>query len=180
MSTLFTPTPRSIGLGSVASRPGTYRPRSNPEGARGLATMLLAAVIAALVVVADRLISTWADGHLLLAWVVLWAVIFAGTALFAGAARQMASRAVVALDGWSRALAEKRADARLWELAKSDPRVMSELLVARQRDEDGFDAALAPLGMQVKAAAQPVAKGWSGYIEGLARSRTHNMHLYYI
>lgn len=180
MSTLFTPTPRSLGLGSAAAETGTYRPRSNPDGARGLATMLLAAVVAALVVVADRLISTWADGHLLLAWVVLWAVIFAGTALFAGTARQMASRAVTVLDGWSKALAEKRADARLWELAKSDPRVMSELLVARQRDAEGFDAALAPLGMQVEAAAQPAAKGWDGYLERLARSRTSNMHLHYI
>lgn len=180
MSTIFTPDPRSLGLGSAAAEAGTYRPRRILDGARSLATMLLAAVVAALVVIADRLISTWADGHLLLAWVVLWAVVFAGTALFAGTARQLASRAVLVLDGWSRSMAEKRAEARLWDMARSDPRLMSELVHARQRDEEGFEAALAPLGLQGHATAEPVAKGWDAYIEQVARSRTRNMHLHYI
>jgi len=35
------------------------------------------------------------------------------------------------------------------------------------------------MGLQVKA-AEPVAKGWDAYIEQMARSRTRNMHLYYI
>lgn len=179
MSTIFTPSPRSIGLGSAAAEAGTYRPRRSLDGARSLATMLLAAVVAALVVIADRLISTWADGHLLLAWVILWAVVFAGTALFAGTARQLASRAVVALDSWSKSVAEKRAEARLWEIAKADPRMMAELASARQRDDGNFDDALAPMGLQVKA-AEPVAKGWDAYIEQMALSRTRNMHLYYI
>ena len=38
--------------------------------------MLLAAVLAALLVVADQLIETWVDGHLLLMWVALWTVTF--------------------------------------------------------------------------------------------------------
>lgn len=179
MSTIFTPSPRSLGLGSAAAEAGTYRPRRSLDGARSLATMLLAAVVAALVVIADRLISTWADGHLLLAWVILWVVVFAGTALFAGTARQLASRAVMALDGWSKSVADKRAEARLWEIAKADPRMMAELVSARQRDDGNFDDALAPMGLQVKA-AEPVTKGWDAYIEQMARSRTRNMHLYYI
>ena len=44
---------------------------------RTLAGMLLAAVVAAFVVVADQMMDTWADGHLLAAWVTLWAVAFA-------------------------------------------------------------------------------------------------------
>jgi hypothetical protein len=179
MSTIFTPSPRSLGLGSAAAEAGTYRPRRSLDGARSLATMLLAAIVAALVVIADRLISTWADGHLLLAWVILWAVVFAGTALFAGTARQLASRAVMALDSWSKSVADKRAEARLWEIAKSDPRMMAELASARQRDDGDFDEALAPMGLQAMA-TEPVAKGWDAYIERMARSRTRNMHLYYI
>lgn len=180
MSTITSSPLRTPGL-AVAAADGVYRPRPSMDGARGLAAMLLAAVVAALVVVADRLISTWADGHLLLAWVVLWAVIFAGTALFAGAARRLASRAMVALDSWSQSVAAARAEARMWEIAKRDPRVMADLVQARQRDDStqGFDAALAPLGIEV-GLAKPVAKGWDAYIEQLAASRTRNMHLYYI
>ena len=177
MNTAVSTASRSLGLSGA----GVYRPRRNLNGARGLAAMLLAAVVAALVVVADRLISTWADGHLLLAWVMLWAVIFAGTALFAGTARRLASRAMGALDAWSQSVAKSRAEARMWEIAKRDPRVMAELSQARQRDDgaDDFETALAPLGMNVSA-ARPVAKGWSDYIEQMAVSRTRNMHLYYV
>ena len=75
------------------------------ERTRGLAGMLLAAAVAALVVVADQLVSTWADGHLFLAWVALWVVVFAGMALFASTARTIAQRTVRSLDGWSQTIA---------------------------------------------------------------------------
>lgn len=55
--------------------------------------MLLALSVAALVVLADRLIDHWNDGHLFLTWVALWVVIFAATAL---------------LDSWPRRLAPAR------------------------------------------------------------------------
>ena len=45
--------------------------RKNFDGTRSLSAMLLAAMVAALVVVADQLVETWADGHLLAAWVVI-------------------------------------------------------------------------------------------------------------
>jgi len=48
---------------------------------RTLAAMLLAAIVAAFVVVADQMMDTWADGHLLAAWVALWAVAFASVGL---------------------------------------------------------------------------------------------------
>ena len=54
---------------------------------RGIAGMLLAAVVSALLVVADQLMETWADGHLLAAWVLLWVIGFAAVALLAPAAR---------------------------------------------------------------------------------------------
>src|SRR3954464_4171814 len=68
---------------------------------KGLSTLLLAAIVAALVVVADQLVDTWADGHLMTAWVILWAVAFAAIALFAGTALNVAARAVASLDAWS-------------------------------------------------------------------------------
>jgi len=109
--------------------------RKRFDSTKGLAAMLLAAMVAALVVVADQLVDTWADGHLLAGWVVLWVVGFAAIALLAGTARRLASRSIKALDGWSRSVARKRADERLWELARKDDRVMADLQAARTRQE---------------------------------------------
>lgn len=154
MSTVYSTISRPLGPGSAAAEPGAYRTPQRHGGARGLAALLLAAVVASLVVIADHLISTWADGHLLLAWVVLWAVVFAGMALFADVARRAARSVLVQLDRWSKTRAESRADARLWAMARQDSRIMNELMAARQRDDGGsFEAALAPLGMDA-----PVAK----------------------
>jgi hypothetical protein len=99
---------------------------TDSERARGLAGILLAAAVAALVVVADQLVSTWADGHLFLGWVAMWAVVFASMALLSGAARRMSQRLVRALDAWARDRAEARAEARFMVLAQRDPRMMAE------------------------------------------------------
>lgn len=123
-----------LGL-NVASGPARGEYRRRPGGTRGLSALLLAAVVAAMVVLADQLISTWADDHLFMAWVLLWVVVFAGLALFAGTARSLAQRATVYLDSWSQSLAEARAQVRLWEAARQDPRLMSDLMAARSRGE---------------------------------------------
>ncbi|MBI3532479.1 MAG: hypothetical protein CK604_08045 [Curvibacter sp. PD_MW3] len=109
--------------------------RKGFDTTKGLAAMLLAAMVAALVVVADQLVDTWADGHLLAGWVVLWVVGFAAIALLADTARRLAARSIKALDDWSRGVARKRADERLWELARKDERVMADLQAARTRQE---------------------------------------------
>jgi hypothetical protein len=165
MSTVFSPTPASLGLNAAD---GNARVRRF-DGARGLAAMLLAAAVAALVVLADQLIDTWADGHLFLGWVALWVVIFAGSALLAGTARRMARSTLAALDSWSRSLAEARAEARLWELAKQDPRLKAELIQARARAAaaaepvvteaaDDYSQALAPLGLVTHTAVPVVTR----------------------
>lgn len=136
MSTLFSSPPASLGL-DVASAPTRDTPKPRRfDSARGLAAMLLAAAVAALVVLADQLISTWADGHLLFAWVALWVVIFAGSVMFAGTARNLARSTLRSLDSWSRSLAEARAEARLWEMARLDPRLRAELIQARAREAE--------------------------------------------
>ena len=105
-------------------------------GKRGLATLLLSAMAAAVMVVADEVMTTVAEGHLLVMWIALWAVAFVSLAGFAGTARDLATRIKVGLDNWSRQLAEARADQRLWAAAKSDARVMADLQAAASRHAD--------------------------------------------
>ncbi|MDB5743006.1 MAG: hypothetical protein JWR68_1321 [Polaromonas sp.] len=105
------------------------------SGARGLATLLLSAVAAAVMVVAYQVMDSVAEGHLLVMWVGLWCVAFTALAFFAGAARRIALRTRNGLNAWSRSLAEARADQRLWAIAKADARVMRDLQAAVLRDE---------------------------------------------
>ena len=109
--------------------------RQNFDAAHSLATMLLAAVVAALVVVADRLIDSWADGHLLMVWVALWAVAFAAIGLLAPIAGQAACNLVLSAQEWSRRSANARAEDAFWQNALNDPRVMAEYQAAKQRSE---------------------------------------------
>ena len=102
---------------------------------RTLAAMLLSAVVAAFVVVADQMMDTWADGHLLAAWVALWAVAFAAVGLFAGASKSLAIQIKNGLDTWSAKLAQNRSDDRMWAIAQTDPRLMSDLQSAMAREE---------------------------------------------
>ena len=110
------------------------------SGTRGLATLLLSAMVAAAMVVAYQVMDSVAEGHLLVVWIALWAVAFAALALFAGATRRLAVRAVSGLNDWSQGIAQARADVRLWEAAKSDPRVMADLQIAMARHEERTDA----------------------------------------
>ncbi len=118
-----------------ASLEAAQRLRKGFSGTRGLATLLLSAMVAAVMVVADQLMTSLTEGHLLVMWVAMWLVGFAALALFAGAARDVASALKTGLDSWSHRLAKARADERLWSLAKKDARVMADLLAARSRGE---------------------------------------------
>jgi hypothetical protein len=164
MSTVFSPSPASQGLctGRTGVAFDTPRLRSRFDGTRGLAALMLAAVVSALVVLADRLISSWTDDHLFFGWVALWLVILAGTALFAAPARHLARRALPFLQGWTQALAEARAEQRLWNAAHRDPRLMSDLMQASQRD----------LGDE-RSDYQP----WGRYPERLSTAREQTVHL---
>ncbi len=109
--------------------------RGGFDSAKGLSAMLLAAMVSSLVVVADPLIDAWSEGHLLVAWVALWLVGFVALGVFAGAARKLAGLAVIYLDAWSVNIAKSRANKRMWLIAKSDPRLMSELTAAMDRPQ---------------------------------------------
>ena len=103
---------------------------------RTLAIMLMAAVLATFVVVADQMIDTWADGHLLAAWVALWAVVFAAVGLLAGVTKSVAIQLKTSLDRWAASAAQRRSDERLWEIAQTDARMMSELRTAMSRNDE--------------------------------------------
>lgn len=113
------------------------------SGTRGLATLLLSAMAAAIMVVAYQVMDSVAEGHLLVMWIALWAVAFAALAVFAGAARNLAARLKAGLDSWSRSLAEARADQRLWAMAQTDPRLMADLQMAMLREEAKTEVAQA-------------------------------------
>lgn len=122
---------RHAGVERMTSAANTVRGGLNSTNS--LSAMLLAAMVSALVVVVDQLMDTWAEGHLMLAWITLWVVGFAAVAVFAGAARKLATVLVKALDAWSARIAQRRADERLWSSAKADPRIMAELTAAMSR-----------------------------------------------
>ena len=105
------------------------------KGARGLVALLFAGAMSALLVVADQIVSIWAEGHILLAWVMLWALVFAAVALFAEAARGFAHTLVTSLQVRLQASKRRLADERVWAVAQSDPRFMADIQAARLRAE---------------------------------------------
>lgn len=107
------------------------------EGSRTLAGMLLAAVLSALLVVADQLIDMWVDGHLLVGWVALWTVVFAAMALLAPPLRKVSAAASSVIMGWVRAAQERRLEEEMWEHARHDHRIMDELRHAVMRNRNG-------------------------------------------
>lgn len=113
--------------------PFTKRRAGKQEAAVPLAGMLVAAVLAAVLVVADQLIQTWADGHLLLIWVALWTVVFVALAWLAPVLRRSVGVVSARLSLMAQARAAQRADAALWRHAQTDARMMGDLQSAMDR-----------------------------------------------
>lgn len=104
------------------------------DGGRGTASLLLAAIVAAVLVVVNQVIDTWTDGHLLTAWIAMWAVAFAALALLAAPARRAAYAARAAFKRWAADRRKAAEDDRLWALALVDARVMADISRAMGRD----------------------------------------------
>ena len=102
---------------------------------RGLTSLLLAAVVAGLVLVADQLVDTWADDHLFAAWVALWTLLFATLAVFAPVIKRGLDQAADELSDWRAQAAEARSEAAFLASAYNDPRVMADLRAAILRHE---------------------------------------------
>ena len=135
--------------------------RRDFSGARGLATLLLSALTAAVMVVAYQVMDSIAEGHLLAMWMALWLVAFAALALFAGGTRRLATRTRDALDAWSRNRAQARADQRLWAMATQDSRLMTELQVAMTREEEAAETASTAMRARAARARNAMRRGAS-------------------
>ncbi len=90
-----------------------------------------------------------------------------------------------AFDRWTESNAQSRADARLWDIARSDPRIMGELMHARMRDDsETLVEPAAVLGMPVAPVLQATptkgqphqriaGQGWGRIIEDAYQNRFH-------
>jgi len=105
------------------------------NASRSGATLLLAAVVAALLVVANQVVDTWSEGHLLAAWIVMWTIAFASIALLAAPTKDVTVSLLSGFKRWNAARRQAAEDRAMWRIALSDPRVMHDLDCARTRAE---------------------------------------------
>ncbi|MES2612792.1 MAG: hypothetical protein V4679_21240 [Pseudomonadota bacterium] len=97
------------------------------DSARGASSLMLAAVVSALLVLANQVVDAWTDGHLVSAWVVLWLVAFAALALLSAPARRAGLVLRAGLSTWAESRRRAAEDQRTWQVAERDPRIMAEL-----------------------------------------------------
>lgn len=103
------------------------------DATRSGATLLLAAIVAALLVIANQVVETWTEGHLMVAWIAMWTIAFASLAILATPARGMAANLRAGLKRWNAARRQAAEDRAMWQLALTDPRVMQDLNCAMTR-----------------------------------------------
>ena len=97
------------------------------DGSRAAPSLLLAAMVSALVVVANQVVDTWTEGHLLAAWIVLWTVAFASLALLTTPARRAATAFRAALTAWNARRLQAAQDDQYWQSALNDARIMADI-----------------------------------------------------
>jgi hypothetical protein len=100
---------------------------NNFDATRATASMLLAALVAALMVVANQVVDTWTEGHLLAAWIVLWTVAFAALGLLAKPARRGAVCMRCVFKDWAARRRQAAEDQEMWNVALADARVMADI-----------------------------------------------------
>ena len=93
--------------------------------------------LAAAIVVAEQVVTALTDGHLLLAWVAMWLIVFGLLATFSDAIRTWPTQWQAQLAARRQAVTQRMEDERTWAVAQTDPRLMAELdsaLLRAQRD----------------------------------------------
>ena len=93
----------------------------------GMASVLVAGGLAAVIVVAEQVVSAWTDGHLLVAWIAMWVIVFSLLALYSDAIRSWPAQWQSHLQARRQAARIRAADERTWSAAMADPRLMAEL-----------------------------------------------------
>lgn len=107
---------------------------------RGAASLLLAAIVSALLVVANQVVDTWTEGHLMLAWIVMWTIAFASLALAARPARSAARTLRIRLRRWAANRHATAQDNVMWQMAMTDARLMADISCAMSRAAASTDA----------------------------------------
>jgi hypothetical protein len=97
------------------------------DSARAAPSLLLAAMVSALLVVANQVVDTWTEGHLLAAWIILWTVAFASLALLATPARRAAVALRTSLKAWNARRRQAAQDEQYWQAALNDARIMADI-----------------------------------------------------
>ncbi len=114
-------------------------------GMKGLPGVLVVGGVAAAIVVADQIVSAWADGHLLLAWVAMWVIVFTLLAVFSDGIHGWTGALRQRLDASIKAAARRAEDRRTWAIAQTDPRLMADLHCAFARaEQQAIDAGTQP------------------------------------
>lgn len=166
--------------GLAHATPAKSSPRARNE-APSLTVAIATAAMALSVVVADRYLSVWTDGHVVAAWLLTWAVVFAVFVATRTPSRLLAARVKNALDVYAARVADRRAERRFEQLAQTDSRIMAELQAARARADEAqaFDQALAPMGWEAPA-PQPTQAYQGMLFPTDVYYRGRNVRLYYI
>lgn len=131
--------------------------RGRLNGARGMAAVLLAAVVGAILVVVDRMAASLEDGEMLAIWAVVSALFFVALAVGANALRPLGARIAGSWKEAAERRANARADAQFMAYAAFDPRVMHDLqaAVTRYEDQNPTEAATAVQAQRKLAAELP-------------------------
>lgn len=125
-----------LGVERVENAVSFFKSRSvRFNGSRALAGMLVAALVAAVLVVANQVIETITDGHLFAAWIGLWALGFAAMALLLDPVFALTSGLRSAWRNWRAARRLAAQDEKLWDLALSDARVMADIRAAMSHSQ---------------------------------------------
>ena len=85
-------------------------------------------------VVANEVVDTWTEGHLMAAWILMWTVGFAASALLAAPARRAAAALRAGLKRWAAARRQAAQDEKFWNVALTDARVMADISRAMSAD----------------------------------------------
>jgi hypothetical protein len=180
MNTLTRPTPHTPSEQGTPPTLNGQVPVGKALKGGPLYALLLAAAVAALAVAVDRLAGSWADEHILTAWIALWSVVFAGSLLFAGTAGRMAQAIMGRLDRWALRRAQARAQARFEAMARTDNRLMADLQAARGRS-DALDDAVVYSSGTVITPSDADRREWSlADAEQVDMGHGRRVNLYYI
>lgn len=93
----------------------------------GMVSVLIAGGVAAVIVVAEQVVSALANGDLLLAWIAMWVIVFGLLAFFSDAIRAWPVQWQAYLQTRRQVARNRAADERTWAAAQADPRLMAEL-----------------------------------------------------